>query len=252
VKPRPIAFVIESERASRRLVRAILEKENYRVFEVLDGRAAERLMAERQPDIVLLELELPGMNGVHWLRSFRERSQIPIIVLSEHDYVADKVEALDAGANDFLLKPFGAAELLARLRVLRRCVPAIPETPILAEGNLKINVNAHEVTLDGCPLNLTVTEEALFYRLVQYVGKVVTPQHLLRSVWGNESKNKLHELQVLIAQIRRKLETQGNNVSIQTAGRIGYQLFVAPGREVTNGFTGSVSATHSSCSAKDR
>lgn len=242
MKPRPIAFVIENELASRRLVRTILEKENYRVFEALDGRAAERLMAERQPDIVLLELELPDMDGVRWLRSFRGRSQIPIIVLSEHDYVADKVDALDAGANDFLLKPFGTAELLARLRVLRRYVPAISETPSLTEGKLKMNVKAHEVTLDGCTLNLTAMEEALFYRLVQYAGKVVTRQHLLRSVWGDDSKNKLHELQVLIAQIRRKLEAQGNNVSIRTAGRIGYQLFVAPEHQAAKVFPeGSVS-----------
>jgi two-component system KDP operon response regulator KdpE len=224
VKPRPKALIVDDELATRRLVRIVLETENYKVFEAADGRSGSRLAAERRPDVIILDPGLPDVSGAAWLQSFRESSQIPVLVLSVGGRITDKVEALDSGANDYLVKPFDTAELLARLRVLQRCFSGIPEESVLIEGDLQVNMAAHEVTLNDRLLMLTATEEAVFYVLAQHAGKVVTCNHLLRSIWGYDSKNKLHELQVLIARVRKKLEAAGNRVLIRTVGRIGYQL----------------------------
>jgi len=227
VKPRPKALIIEDEQAIRRLVRVALERENYKVFEASDGQSGSRLAAYRQPDVIILGLELPNVNGAAWLQSFREWSQIPVLALSARERVTDGVAALDNGANAYLVKPFDTAELLARLRVLQRCWPGVPEGSFLTGDGFNLNPDAHEVEVAVRPLKFTATEEALFYLLVQYAGKIVTCEHLLRSIWGNDSKNKLHELQVLIGRIRKKLEAGGNRIKIRTVGRAGYQLFVA-------------------------
>lgn len=226
MKPRPKALIIEDEPGMRRLLRTLLATENYRVCEAADGGAGSRTAVERKPDVVILDLGLPDVSGNEWLRSFREWSPTPVLVLSARIQTVDKVAALDAGANDYLVKPFDGAELLARLRVLRRCLRGVPEGPFLIEGGLMVNLTAHQVTLDGRRLRFTATEEAVFYVLVRHAGKVVTCEHLLRSVWGSSSKDKLHELQVIIAQIRKKLVGHSGRVLIRTEGRIGYQLVV--------------------------
>ena len=231
MKPRPKVLIIEDELAIRRLLRISLESENYKVMEAPDGQSGSRLAAERRPDVIILNVGLPDMSGMTWLQAFREWSQTPVLVLSARGRTADKVAALDGGANDYLVKPFDTAELLARLRVLQRCIPGIPEGPFLIEGDLKVNLAAHEVTLDGRPLKFTATEEAVFYLLVRHAGKVVTCGHLLRSVWGSDSENKLHELQVIIARIRRKLEAEGDRVLIRTEDEVGYQLLVAASQQ---------------------
>jgi two-component system KDP operon response regulator KdpE len=225
VKPRPKALIIEEEPASRRLARFVLENENYRVFAAADGASGSRLAASCRPDVVILDPGLLDMGGTVWLQSFREWSPTPVMVLSASSRSVDKVAALDAGANDYVVKPFDSAELLARLRVLRRCTPGIPDGPFLIEGELRINLAAHEVFLDGRRLKFTATEEAVFYLLARYAGKVVTCGHLLRAVWGNDAENKLHELQVLIARIRKKLEDE-ERVMIRTEERLGYQLVI--------------------------
>lgn len=232
MKPRPKALIVEDEAASRRLVRFVLEKENYRVFEAVDASSGARLATACRPDVVILDPGLPEFSGIAWLQTFREWSQTPVLVLSARSRSADKVAALDAGANDYVVKPFDSAELVARLRVLRRCMPGIPEGPYLIEGGLRVNLAAHEVSLNGRPLNFTATEEAVFYLLARYAGKVVTCGHLLRAVWGSDAGDKLHELQVLIARIRRKLEGE-EGVMIRTEGRLGYQL--AMGRRGQDG-----------------
>jgi len=224
VKPRPNALIIDDELATRRLVRIVLEKENYKVFEAMDGESGSRLAVDCQPDVIILDPGLPDASGITWLRAFRERSQTPVLVLSVDARITDKVEALDNGANDYFVKPFDTAELLARLRVLQRCFPGTAEGAFLAKGSLAVDMAAHEVTFDGRAVKLTTTEEAIFYVLLQYAGKVVTFAHLLRSVWGSGSERKLHELQVHIAQIRKKLPAAGNRILIRTFGRTGYLL----------------------------
>lgn len=233
MKPRPKALVIDNEPGMRRLVRVLLGHENYRVCEAADGGSGSRLAAERKPDVVILDMGLPDVSGNEWLRSFREWSQTPVLVLSARNQTADKVAALDAGANDYLVKPFDGAELLARLRVLQRCLPGVPEGPFLVEGGLMVNLTAHEVTLDGKRLRFTATEEAVFYLLARHAGNVVTCEHLLRSVWGSDGGKKLHELQVLIARIRKKLEGVGDRVVIRTEGRLGYQLLMGSAHPIT-------------------
>ena len=233
MKPRPKALIVDDELATRRLVRIVLETENYKVFEAADGHSGSRLAAERRPDVIIFDPGLPDVSGAAWLQSFRESSQIPVLVLSVGGRITDKVEALDCGANDYLVKPFDTAELLARLRVLQRCFSSIPEESVLTEGDLKVNMTAHEVKLNDRLLMLTATEEAVFYVLVQHAGKVVTCDHLLRSIWGHDSKNKLHELQVLIARVRKKLEVDQNWVLIRTVGRVGYQLLTSAAPQPT-------------------
>ncbi len=197
------------------------------MFQASDGQSGSRLAANLQPDVIILGLELPDMTGVAWVQSFREWSQIPVLALSVRERVTDGVAALENGANAYLVKPFDTAELLARLRVLQRCWPGVPEGSFLTGDGFNLNPDAREVEVAVRPLKFTATEEALFYLLVQHAGKIVTCEHLLRSIWGNDSKNKLHELQVLIGRIRKKLEAGGNRIKIHTAGRAGYQLFVA-------------------------
>lgn len=226
MRPRPKALIIEDEPGIRRLLRTILQNNSYRVFEAANGASASRLAADLRPDVVILDLGLPDMDGNTWLCSFRQRSHTPVLVLSARSQTADKVASLDAGANDYLVKPFDAAELLARLRVLQRCLPGVPEGPFLIERGLSVNLASHEVTLDGRRLRFTATEEAIFYLLAHYAGKVVTCEHLLRAVWGCDASRKLHELQVLIGRIRAKLEVTDGRALIRTEGRVGYQLFI--------------------------
>lgn len=226
MRPRPKVLIIEDEPGIRRLLRTILQNNSYRVFEAANGASGSHLAAERKPDVVILDLGLPDVDGNTWLRSFRDWSQTPVLVLSARSQTADKVASLDAGANDYLVKPFDAAELLARLRVLQRCLPGVAEGPFLIERGLSVNLASHEVTLDGRRLRFTATEEAIFYLLAHYVGKVVTCEHLLRAVWGADGEKKLHELQVLIGRIRTKLEATEGRALIRTEGRLGYQLVI--------------------------
>lgn len=248
MKPHPKALIIDDEPATRRLVRIILEDENYRVLEAGDGGSGSRVAAERRPDVVILDPGLPDMSGNSWLGSFREWSQTPVLVLSVRDLAADKVAALDAGANDYLVKPFDSSELLARLRVLQRPIPGTPEGPFLIEGDLKINITTHEVTLNGHRLRFAAMEEAIFHLLARYAGKVVSCAHLLRTLWGNEAENKLHELQVLIARLRQKLEPDKDRIMIRTVDRVGYQLVITPApRGILIGKAHNGAASNSGC-----
>jgi two-component system KDP operon response regulator KdpE len=224
MKPKPTALVIDDELAIRRLLRVALEHERYRVFEAGNGQLGLQLAAARRPDVLILEWDLPDLGGMAVLRSFREWSQTPVLVLSRFGGTGDKVAALDGGANDYQTKPFDTDELLARLRVLRRGLPGMPDGPLLVEGKLKVNLATHEATLDGRELKLTPTEESLFYLLVQYAGKVVTCRHFIRSIWGTEAPEKIHDLQVHMDRLRKKLNGNENGVVIWTEGSLGYRL----------------------------
>jgi two-component system KDP operon response regulator KdpE len=151
------------------------------------------------------------------------------------DDEASKVAALDGGANDYLTKPFGSAELRARLRVLQRSIPAEPDGPVFINGALRVDVISHRITLRGRLVELTPTEEAVFYILVRHAGKLVTCKHLLRCVWGNDSASKFNDLHVYIRNLRQKLSPGDNESIIQTEGSAGYRLLVPVEIDTTAG-----------------
>jgi len=208
VKPDPTALVIDKDKAIRRLLRSVLEPEGYRVIEAQKGGSGLQKAAERRPDVIILEIALPEEGGLSVLQALREWSATPVLVLSEQAGDAAKVTALDASASDYLVKPFSNAELLI-------------------EGDLVANLSTHEISLSGRPVRLTRREEALFYVLAKYAGKVVTYSHLLRSVWGVSSERRIHDLQVLIAQLRKKLGPYEGELLIQTEGHLGYRLLLS-------------------------
>jgi two-component system, OmpR family, KDP operon response regulator KdpE len=229
LKPDPIALVIDKDRAVRRLLRSVLEPQGYRVFEAEDGASGLTQAVDRKPDVIILDTALPDREGLAVLQGLREWSSTPVLVLSEQADVNAKVAMLDAGASDYVTKPFSSVELLARLRVLQRPLLNEPDGPLLIEGELVANLATHEITLAGRAVTLTRKEEALFYVLAKYAGKVVTRAHLLRSVWGAHGDQSIHDLQVLVAQLRKKLGPYGDEILIRTEGQVGYSLsFMVP------------------------
>jgi two-component system KDP operon response regulator KdpE len=229
MKPHPTVLIIDADRAVRRLVRSILESQHYKVHEAEDGPAGMGAAVARRPDVVILEICLPGMDGMAVLWQLRQWSRVPVLVLSSESAEEKKVQALDAGANDYLTKPFGSAEMLARLRVLQRSVYGESDVPIFVNGNLKVDITSHLVTLGGEKIKLTPTEEAVFYTLVRNSGKLVTCKHIIGCVWGAGFDSKIHDLHVHIRNLRRKLAGAADEVVIQTEGSLGYRLFIQPG-----------------------
>ena len=226
MKPYPIALIIDDDRAVRRLLRAVLSPNGYRLFEAANGEEGLKLAVECKPDIIILEPALPEGHGLEVIEALREWSQTPVLALSYEAEDKAKVAALDAGASDYVNKPFSSAELLARLRVLQRPLPNVPDGPLLIEGDLVVNLAVHRITLKGRPVPLTHKEEALFYVLARYAGKVVTCAHLLRAVWGIHSEDRLHDLRVLVGHLRKKLGAYGGEMLIKTQGSTGYCLVV--------------------------
>ena len=206
---------------------SVLEEERYKVIGTESGRKGLEAAVEEQPDVIILELDLPDIEGLVVLRRIREWSQKPVLILSERSSATDKVNALDGGADDFLTKPFDTAELLARLRVIQRSLPGVTDSPLLVEGDLKVNLAAHEVTIKGQKLNFTPTEEALFYLLARHAGKTVTCQHLVHCVWGTDAEEKIRDVRVYVACLRKKLGAYGREILIRTEGGVGYCLSLA-------------------------
>ena len=219
--------MIDSDRASRRLLCAVLEPEGYRVFEADTAAAGANEASECGADVIILEMALADGDGLAVLKDLREWSRTPVLMLSERTDDDAKVAALDAGASDYLTKPFSSVELLARLRVLQRPLPNTPDGPLLLEGDLMVNLATHEITLSGRPVRLTPKEEALFYVLARFVGKVVTHSHLVRSVWGSHSEEKFSDLKVLVAHLRKKLGPYGGELFIRTEASLGYSLLLS-------------------------
>ena len=226
MKPNPIALLIDSERPVRRLLRAILEPHHYKVYEAECGHIGIKEAVVRRPDVIILDLALPDIDGLTVLLQLRESNRAPVLILSSRDDEKSKVAALDGGANDFMTKPFGAAELLARLRVLQRSMPGEPDGPLFINGDLEVDIISHRVALQGRRVDLTPTEEAVLYILARHAGKLVTCKHLLRCVWGMDSEHKLHDLHVYIRTLRRKLNGATNESVIQTEGSAGYRLLL--------------------------
>lgn len=201
-------LLIEDEPPLRRLLRASLTDVGYRFTEATCGAEGLRAAAAQPPDLVLLDLGLPDIDGQEVLQRLREWYSGPIVVLSARDQEAQKVHALDHGADDYVTKPFGTGELLARLRVaLRHSLPANVESTTLAVGQLKIDLAARVVTLDGREVHLTPLEYKLLATMMKHLGKVLTHRFLLREVWGPQDSQENHYLRVFVAALRRKIES---------------------------------------------
>ncbi len=223
--PGALVLVVEDEPQVRRFLRASLASRGYRVVEASTVREAEQLATSHNPDLFLLDLGLPDGDGVDLTRALREWTRAPILVLSARGREEDKVNALDAGADDYLTKPFGVNELLARLRVaLRRAQAAPQETPLLDVGPLRVDLARREVTVDGREVRLTPTEFKLLALLARNAGKVLTHRQILREVWGPNATQS-HYVRVQMAELRKKLEADPARPRLLvTEVGVGYRL----------------------------
>jgi two-component system KDP operon response regulator KdpE len=219
-------LVVDDERPIRRFLRASLGGQ-YAVFEATTGEEALMAVAANRPDIIILDLGLPDMDGVEVTRRLREWTQTPIIVVSVREQEKDKIAALDAGADDFLTKPFGIGELMARLRAALRRTAQVDSEPVFKTGNLLVDFARREVLVGEQPVSLTPTEYDLLRTLVKHAGKVLTHHQLLQAVWGTAYEGETHMLQVNISNLRRKLEPNpARPIYIITEPGVGYRLKV--------------------------
>jgi len=218
-------LVVDDERQITRVLRTTLESYGYIVTVAQDGAEALRLFEATPPDLVITDLSMPKMDGVELTVEIRKFSTIPIIVLSVRDQDATKVTALDAGADDFVTKPFSTPELLARIRVQLRRRPEEEPTPTrITEGDFTIDVEAHRVLVRGQELHLTPKEFDLLLLFVQNAGRILTHKTLLRAIWGATREHQPEYLRVLIAQLRRKIDQTDILSSIESEPWIGYRF----------------------------
>jgi two-component system KDP operon response regulator KdpE len=225
--PEPVVVLIEDEPQIRRFLRATLTGQGYRLFEVATGADGLVEVAQRQPDVVVLDLGLPDMDGLEVIRRLREWSTMPVIVLSARGQERDKVAALDAGADDYVSKPFSAGELLARLRVaLRHAAGAAHEEGATFKvGELQVDLLRRHVHVAGVEVKLTPIEYKLLATLVRHAGKVLTHQQLLREVWGPSHDDQAHYVRVYMAHLRHKLEAEPARPRyLLTEPGVGYRL----------------------------
>ena len=222
---KPTALVIDDEVQIRRLLHACLEANGYRVREAATGQEGISEAAQHPPDIVILDLGLPDMDGVTVLKRLREWSRVPVVVLSVRDREEDKIAALDNGADDYVTKPFSAGELLARLRVAQRHAQPSPEVSVFHFGEVEVDLTSRIVRRKGQEIKLTATEYSLLRLLVKNAGRVLTHRQILREVWGPTYGEQTHYLRVYIAHLREKLESDpAKPVFIVTEAGIGYRL----------------------------
>ncbi len=226
--PDPVVVLIEDELQIRRFLRATLVGQGYRLFEATTGADGLIEVASRQPDVVIVDLGLPDMDGLEVIRRMREWTAVPVIVLSARGQERDKVTALDVGADDYVSKPFGAGELLARIRVaLRHTAGASHEGEDAAfkVGELEVDQLRRHVSLRGVEVKLTPLEYKLLTTLVHHAGKVVTHQQLLREVWGPSHDDQAHYVRVYMAHLRHKLEAEPARPRyLLTEPGVGYRL----------------------------
>jgi two-component system, OmpR family, KDP operon response regulator KdpE len=224
----PLVLVVEDEAAVRRFLRATLPGQGYRMVEAETGAQALVEASTRGPDLILLDLGLPDIDGVEVTRRLREWTATPVIVLSARGQERDKIEALDAGADDYLTKPFGVGELMARMRVaLRRRDLEGAEESVFQTRDLKVDLSARRVFVRGAEVHLTRTEYRLLTLLVKHAGKVVTHRQLLKEVWGPGSTDQTHYLRVYMGQLRHKIEeVPAQPRYITTEIGVGYRLRV--------------------------
>ena len=222
---KPEILVIDDELQIRRLLRITLEAGGYRVREAENASLGLNEAAVQRPDAIILDLSLPDMSGLDVLRRLREWSHTPVLILSVQGDETAKIAALDAGADDYLTKPFGGGELLARIRVLLRRAQPVGEASIATFGNVQVDFTRRTVTKTGEDVHLTVKEYALLRLLLQHRGKVVTHRQLLRDVWGPSHEEDTHYLRVHMANLRKKIEDAAEHPAfLKTDSGIGYRF----------------------------
>jgi two-component system KDP operon response regulator KdpE len=223
----PRVLVVDDERPIRRFLQASLSGQ-YQVIEAANGEDAIQAVVKDQPDLIILDLGLPDIDGVDVTRRLREWTQIPIIIVSVREQEAEKIRALDAGADDYLTKPFGAAELMARIRVALRHAPQPEADSVFTHDDLSVDLAQRVVSVAGKETFLTPTEYDILRTLIEHVGKVVTHRQLLRMVWGVAYEDETHMLRVNVSNLRRKIEKDpAKPRHVITEPGVGYRLKVA-------------------------
>lgn len=219
-------LIVDDEPPIRRFLRTSLTAHGYDVIEAVNGADAVRKTAEDRPDLLILDLGLPDMDGADVIRKIREWAETPIIVLSVRDRETDKITALDRGADDYVVKPFGMGELLARIRaVLRHRLRAETDDPIFRTGRLTVDLGKRLVWLDNEEVKLTPTEYDLLRLFVAHAGKVLTHHQILKEVWGPAGTRQTHYLRVYVGQLRKKLEENpARPLYLVTEPGVGYRL----------------------------
>lgn len=218
-------LVVDDEAPIRKFLRASLTAHHYQVFEAATGQDALSAVLTHRPDLIILDLGLPDIPGIQVTRQLREWSQVPIIILSVREHESEKIAALDAGADDYLTKPFGIGELLARIRVALRRRITTEDAPLFTVGELEVDLARRLVTLTGQEIQLTPTEYDLLRMLVTNADKVITHRQLLRAVWGVAYEQETHLLRVNISNLRRKIERDPARPRyIVTEPGVGYRL----------------------------
>ncbi len=222
---KPRVLVVDDEQAIRRLLQITLGSEGYAVSVASNGREALSQVAAQRPDLIILDLGLPDIDGVEVTRVLRTQSQIPIIILSVRDQEAEKVTALDAGADDYLTKPFGTAEFLARIRGVMRRATQLPAEAVFSSDGLEVDLTHRVVMALGQDVHLSPTEYDLLRCMVMQAGRVLTHRQLLHQVWGPAYEGETHLLRVTVGHLRQKLEPEpGRPRWIITEPGVGYRL----------------------------
>ena len=217
-------LVVDDEIAIRRFLRIALTGEGFKVAEAATGQQALSTLVREHPDLVILDLGLPDMSGLDVIKNLREWNPIPVIIISVREQEVEKIAALDAGADDYLTKPFGVGELLARMRVVLRRQISATQQPVFQLGELKVDLSSRLVSIKDKEIQLTPTEYDLLRVLVQTSGKVITNRQMLRQVWG-EGYDDLHILRVNISNLRAKIEPDPTRPTyIHTEPGVGYRL----------------------------
>ena len=222
-------LIVDDERAVRRFLHTSLTAQGYHITEVSTGQEAVVAVTQSTPDLIILDLGLPDIPGVEVTRKLREWTQIPIIILSVKDKEDDKITALDAGADDYVTKPFSIGELMARMRAALRHAAPHDNGPLFQCADLEVDLAGHTVKVDGKEIQLTPTEYDLLKVLITHAGKVITHNQLLREVRGSEYQDDAHLLRVHMSNLRRKIEPDPNRPRyIVTEPGVGYRLLADP------------------------
>ena len=222
-------LVVDDENSIRRYLHTALTAQGFTVYEAANGEEAVNAVLNNRPDIIILDLGLPDFNGIEVTRRLREWSKTPIIILSVREAENDKIAALDAGADDYLTKPFGTGELMARMRVAMRRLANKSDEPVIQVDSLKMDLSRRLVTVAEKEISLTPIEYDILRLLMQNAGRVLTHRQLLRQVWGTAYESEMHLLRVNISNLRRKIESDpARPYYLVTESGVGYRLRVEP------------------------